>query len=542
MLLDGHVSLDEASAGNYARLETTDFVAAWIGFLFVRGHVAGKNSVAAVLESLRRLGPANALALPKGSYALCVFEKKTRQTFCAVDPFGLMRLFISGPVISDDLFALIRQLGYGDDHLDLSALAFFMRLGFYGFGRTIDRRVRFLAGNEIALVSRTGNVQLLQKALPDFRVAPEAFDFGAYINDVRTAIEGQLTSLDLTGGYDSRLLAACLKHAAIRECATTGQAGNLDIEIAQNVARALRLPHFTARHEASDLADRASMLLRLTHGQMGLLTYDHIYQFTRARQARGITLCITGIGGELWKDILWLQDFPFLSGPPKFERLFRMRFEPRPQSNSHFASSFACRFEDARRVYITAMREQFGALSRTAANDCVYAFQRIPYTAGPSVTAGIRLGLPAFCPLFDFEGVVASIHKPTRERLFSRWHRETIRSFAPEIAKLRTDDGLSARIGASALIDLPFYVGNKVLRITQKIAQRLNLPDVRHIALDDPGTMETARALGVTELSLRRLRKAELLAPGTVGPQFSRALFDRLLTSGMSIIELSGQP
>jgi hypothetical protein len=44
----------------------------------------------------------------------------------------------------------------------------------------------------------------------------------------------------------------------------------------------------------------------------------------------------------------------------------------------------------------------------------------------------------------------------------------------------------------------------------------------------------------VTELSLQRLRKAEVLAPGTAASQFSRALFDRLLTSGMSIMELSG--
>jgi hypothetical protein len=185
------------------------------------------------------------------------------------------------------------------------------------------------------------------------------------------------------------------------------------------------------------------------------------------------------------------------------------------------------------------MQEQFGTLARTAANDCVYAFQRIPYTAGPSVTAGIRAGLPTFCPLFDLDGVIASVHKPSRERLFSRWHRGVIARVAPEIANLRTDDGLSARSGASALLDLPFYVGNKVLRIAQKLAQRLGLPDVRRISLDDPRTLETARALGVAGPALQRLCDARVLAGDRDTVQFSRALFDRLLTSGMTIMEIS---
>ncbi len=539
MILDRVQNLDDAAA--YERLETNDFVAIWTGFLFLRGFVAGRESVHALLELLAEMGPAQALALPKGSFLLCILDKQAREIFCTVDPFGLMRLFVADSVISDDLFALIRQLGSHEAHLDLPALASFLRFGFYSLGRTIDRRVRVLAGDEITLFSSSGDLKIFRKHLPDFRVAPDPFDFDAYVRDVRKAICGQRVSLDLTGGYDSRLLAACLKNSAIVECATTGQPGNLDVEIARKVAAALKLPHFTAAHDVAGLEERASTLLRLTHGQMGLLTYDHIYQLTRERQRRGIDLCVAGIGGELWKDILWLQDFPFLAGPPNFERLYRTRFEPRAPAVLPFDARFARSFEGAGRESVAAMHEQFARLARTAANDCVYAFQRIPYTAGPSVTAGIRAGLPAFCPLFDLDGVIASIHKPPRERLFSRWHRGVIARTAPEVANLRTDDGLSARSGASGLLDLPFYVGNKVLRIAQKLVQRLGLPDVRRISLDDPKTLETARALGMAGPALRRLRDAHVLARDRETVQFSRALFDRLLTSGMTIIEISAR-
>lgn len=540
MIFERQSISDDAVASGYDRLETGDFIAIWKGFLFLRSFVAGHDSVVALLDSFRRLGPEKALAQPRGSFLLCVLDKRSQEAFSCVDPFGLMRLFVAGPLLSDDLFGLIGRLGFGERHLDASSLAFFLRFGFYGLGRTIDRRVRFISGDEIARLSPGGELGWLHKSLPDFRSLQQEFDFDAYVRDINTAIQGQRASLDLTGGYDSRLLAACLKDS-IAETATTGQPGNLDLRIARNVAMALKLPHAAARHDISGLDDRAWILLRLTHGQSGILTYDHVWQLTRERQARGITLVIAGIGGELWKDILWLQDLPFLSGAPHFERLFRTRLEPRTPSAAQLTSGVVDGFATAKQTYLDTMHARFGSLPRTAAYDCVYAFLRIPYTAGPSVTAGINMRLPTFCPLYDPDGAIASMHKSPGERLFSRWHRKNIARFAPEIAGLRTDDGFSARSGLSALADLPAYAGNKALRLAQKVAQRLGLPDVRNLSLDDPRTLETARTLSVTQLALDRLRRLDVLAPDADAAQIPRALLDRLVTSGMAIVELSGR-
>ena len=538
MIFDQHAFLEDKTAAGYERLERHGFIALWRGFLFVRGEVAGQDSIEALLSSFRHLGPEVTLALAKGSFLLAILDCQSREIFTCVDPFGLMRLFASDALLSDDLFELIARLGYDEGQLDFPALAFFLRFGFYGMGRTIDRRVHFLAGDEIAHVSSSGDLGCLRKSLPDFRHPPPEFDFDAYLRDVRIAVRGQPISLDLTGGYDSRLLAACLKDA-LAETATTGQPGNLDVAIAGKVAAALALPHVTARHDISGFAERAPAMLQLTNGQTGLLTYDHVYQLTRERQARGITLILAGIGGELWKDILWLQDFPFLSGPPDFERLFRMRLEPRAISAEPLEASFAAAFEEAKDIYLGAMKERFGALPRTAAYDSVYAFLRIPYTAGPSVTAGIRMGLPSFSPLYDPEGALASMRKAPRDRLFARWHRENIARYAPEIAKLRADDGLSARRGIAALADIPSYLGNKVLRATQKIAQRFGLPDIRHLSLDDPATLAAARALPLAAPALDRMRELHVLARDTEAAQCGRALFDRLLTSGMTLAELA---
>jgi hypothetical protein len=526
----------------YETLETDDFIACWKGFLFVRGGVAGADSAARILREWRRTSPERAFGLAKGSFAFCAFDKQLRSVCCAVDPFGLMRLFVSERTIGDDFFSLVRHLGADPQQIDREALAAFFRFGFYDRQRMLDRRTKSLAGNAVAHIAGGAAVRLLQKnsASDDAQSGP--FDFDSYMRDLAVALKGQRISLDLTGGFDSRLVAACLAHtgATIAEAVTSGQDGNRDVRIAAEIAAKLRLPHVWDRHRIAGFEDRALNLLHLTHGQMGLLTYDHMFQIQQGRLARGMTLGVGGAGGELWKDFLWLQDFPRLGGAPNFERLYRRRFEPRQPSGTIFAPGFAVSFEAAAGDYLAEMQKCFGGLPRTEAYDAVYADMRLPFLMGPSITAGIRAGLPHFSPLLDRDGVNASMHGPRRERLFSRWHRRTIARVAPELTKQRTTEGLSARSGISAIADLPFYLADKAGRAAQKIAQRLDLPDVVRHTLEDSQTLAYARRLGLGGDAVAHLKAFGIIGEGITPDQFSRAEFDRALTAGLALLEITG--
>ena len=134
--------------------------------------------------------------------------------------------------------------------------------------------------------------------------------------------------------------------------------------------------------------------------------------------------------------------------------------------------------------------------------------------------------------------MLASINKPTAERLFARWHRTTLARAAPALARERTTEGLSARKGVSALADLPFYLGNKTTRLAQKIAQRLNLPDVVRLSLDDPQTLARARTSRSADAAFRRLRQFGILAEDAAAEALPRVAFDRALTSGLTLLEI----
>jgi len=186
------------------RFESEDFAADWRGFLFVRGHRAGEDSVARLCRELRLNGPQGALALAKGSFCLALHDKQAGATFWCTDRFGLVQLFVAEDRVSGDLLQSVRQLPRGDDALDRAGLASFLRYGFYTLGRTIDRRVRVLSGDEIVRQTPGSASQLLHKA-PD---TSDTFEFESYIADLRTAAADERISLDLTGGIDSRLGAA----------------------------------------------------------------------------------------------------------------------------------------------------------------------------------------------------------------------------------------------------------------------------------------------------------------------------------------------
>lgn len=521
-------------------LETAEYIVRWKGFLFVRGCMAGEESAARIAAAWSRDDPKPALALAKGVFALCVFDKRTAVSWCAVDPFGLMRLFVSETAVNDDFFALIRQLGPSRGEIDSDALAAFFRLGFYNRGRTLDRRIRFLTGDEVAYCTPGQGVHRVERGLVTDGPDTVPFDFEAYIADLSIALRGHRISLDLTGGFDSRLIAASLVHAGapVAEAVTTGQNGNSDVLIAKTIASRLRIPHVWIRHRISGFESRANRLLHLTQGQMGLLTYDHMYQIQQERVARGMTLGIGGAGGELWKDFLWLQDFPRLGGPPDFDRLYRRRFEPRPPSSSFLSRSFSDSFEAAAVNYLAEMKSRFGRLDRTHAYDAVYANLRLPFLMGPSIAAGINAGLPHFSPLLDREGINASMHRPRQERLFSRWHRLTIARMAPELIRVRTTEGLSARTGISTSADVPFYVADKVRRAAQKIAQQFNLPDVVRHSVEDPQTLTYGQRMTLSGDAIGRLIALGVVSAGVTADRLSRTALDRVLTAGLALLQI----
>lgn len=77
---------------------------------------------------------------------------------------------------------------------------------------------------------------------------------------------GQTTSLSLSGGLDSRLVAASLANPQNCEAFTIGTANSREVQVAQQVAQALGLPHVAFTLEEGPLAEIVHDLALLTGG------------------------------------------------------------------------------------------------------------------------------------------------------------------------------------------------------------------------------------------------------------------------------------
>src|SRR5207245_6966712 len=108
-------------------------------------------------------------------------------------------------------------------------------------------------------------------------------------------------SVDLTGGIDSRLLAVVLNYFGLRfEVAASGVPGNSDVQIARAVAEALGKDFHLTTHDAA--GSDWNELFVISDGLFDLGKTGRPIQLQKDRVKRGITLALSGAGGELYKD------------------------------------------------------------------------------------------------------------------------------------------------------------------------------------------------------------------------------------------------
>ena len=200
--------------------------------------------------------PASALEGPiaelEGQFALVRHDAERGEISVACDPFGMQALFVTGlngrTYISTSSLALARALGCPPSRLGLQS---FVTAG-YQFGAvTLWEGVRRLDPASLLLFGRSGRLESTYwrpevdrgvARLPFRRSVDHCVEVLA---DTFTALLGERGPawMDLTGGYDSRLLACVFARIGLDVRCNTRQTPSGDDEpLAQRLASALGLP------------------------------------------------------------------------------------------------------------------------------------------------------------------------------------------------------------------------------------------------------------------------------------------------------------
>jgi hypothetical protein len=276
-----------------------------------------------------------------GAFAAVRYDARADRVAVISDPFGMQALYIcerdGRTYFSTCATALARHLRAP---LDPLGSALFLRAG-YQFGPRTNWTGIERLGPAVSLSFDGGrprrDVYWLPSVDPTVRRMTLEQTIDHCTEALRETVRGHLSSCerpwaDLTGGFDSRLIAAVLASCGIPFVANTnGDDAHADVRLARRVAAAgglewhqFALPSGWAPgpFELSDAGVWGDGTLEFV--QLGAVLWGH-----RLRGRRARTL-VTGSGGEHVSARPWVQEFVRAgrSRAVNFDRLLAMRYLP----------------------------------------------------------------------------------------------------------------------------------------------------------------------------------------------------------------------
>lgn len=257
-------------------------------------YVAGTNDSGAFEATLDQLN---------GFFA--VIRHTGRMLYAAVDHVRSVPLYYATAgerfLLSDDARWLEAKLGHTDR--DPLATAEFLLTGYVTGGETLNPRINQLQAGEMLVVRDTDSglavsirryfefvrTELLQAPAEELK-RKLAARFDESVQRLLELANGRQLVIPLSGGYDSRLIAALVKRFGYERVRTFtyGRAGNAEAKISQDIARALEfewtyVPYDPGRWRDWFATPERAEYFELAHG---LTSVPHIQDWPAVWQLR----------------------------------------------------------------------------------------------------------------------------------------------------------------------------------------------------------------------------------------------------------------
>jgi asparagine synthase (glutamine-hydrolysing) len=288
---------------------------------------------------------------------------------------------------------------------------------------------------------------------------------------------GPRSWLDLTGGFDSRMVAAAAARAQVPFIAnTSGEPGDVDVELARRVAEAAGFQWQRIGVGQGWGADAQAL------GRAAAWADGTLDAFTLARVLRRHELktdlsshVITGGGGEHFNSFPWQQEF-LRAGRRRavnYDALLSMRYLKQVDTGMLVQDPHA-EVREYFREHLSARAGPYRATPNTTQLDVIYAYKSVGHfgayrSAGEGV---VRTDIPCYYR----ELFVSAFSADHRWRNNHRLQRRVIARLSPDLAALPTTRGGSAQpISVRTAHQLLPYYSSVAQRAARKLS-RLGKP------------------------------------------------------------------
>lgn len=396
-------------------------------------------------------GPTGPLELLDGQFALARFEAGSETLELATDPLGMKPFYVAErdgrTYASTSALVLAKHLRAAPSRPVLES---FLRTGNqFGSATPWEGISRLTPAEVVELTPNSRRTRTYWAPVVDETIrkldmrgcAEECIEAAA--TGLAKRDQGTELWVDLTGGFDTRLLALLARHAGLRFATnTSGDEGDEDVVLARRIAAAAGWPwaHFTLPEDwLRRLPDHVDEAIAWGDCHLDALQLAEVILGHREKSADGTSL-LNGGGGEHYRDYPWGHELlrSGRSSKVSYDRLIAWRLLG-PADLTAFRQDPTPVAESVHRAELERRADPFSSMPNTVQGDILYALKATGHFGAYQAAAGAWMHVDL--PFYSTHSFSRAISAPPRHRNFHRLMREMMQLLDPRLAAIPTETG-----------------------------------------------------------------------------------------------------
>jgi len=437
----------------------------------------GVGAESRLLDRYLEVGPAQLGRELEGFFVIVIGDTRTRETVVLTDIVGSCHGFVRSwrRTIALSGSSLLLA-GLGDFGLDPVGCQEFLYTGIVYEDRTIYREVRKL-GPATVFRFADGALKTQERYWQITDIAPESLDGPPAVRALGEKLSRAAQKVgrifpnpvcDLTGGYDSRAVAAAFLTAGVKfSTVVSGPAESPDVVVSRGLAQVAGLPHRYLEPQGQASFDRIKRALPLTDGEYNLIEYTRILEIHRTLSER-FDISINGSFGEVARGYWWELLIPQTGACRKLDarKLAKRRYAAHLFDASLFPADTRLNLVSHFADVIDRTNAGLSQLPNTLQMDHTYLVMRMQRWQGRIASSTNQLW-PCLS-LFLFRSVLeTALQTRSRLRRRSLLTRRMLAEFQPQLAEFPLEHGYPALPATWKTFPrfwpLPKYYGKKLL-------------------------------------------------------------------------------
>lgn len=280
------------------------------GLIFLRGMKAGKESIDHIVAAFRKDGkiPFHEIF---GAYGI-MLDTHDGCLILFNDNSCMHGMFLSAGSIGSNFLEIIRHEGL--DKMDELAVCEYLSLTRGFLTDSVIEGIR-AADSQKYYEVKNGVLSEESKGIGGIDAPSSIMDPAGFMKDIAYALSDIKCVCSLTGGFDSRMVAATINHNKVCDCFISGDNKNsIEIRCAMQAAKAGNLAMQHIRPVFPQINDEYLMKFFIDKGGYQLRVGSsgfRIEHFMKTLASRGYKVLLTGDAGDMHKEFWFIQDLPF---------------------------------------------------------------------------------------------------------------------------------------------------------------------------------------------------------------------------------------